>query len=167
VPILVKDNLPEGLKVTPLVRIEEGNCWAESNLMSLQKGIVDKDEYDTSPAFDLAVATENTKTGAKAIVFGDDQFLTDELATRPGVVQVGRGYALVRANPGSLELFTNSSFWLNDNQNMIAVGPRGDEVSRIGPMSENGLLIWKIFLWAIWPLAVLAVGGAVHLVRRK
>jgi len=169
VPILVKDKLPEGVKVSPLVQIgpEQGDRWAESNLTSLQKGIVDKDEYDTSPAFDLAVAVENTKTGAKAVVFGDDQFLTDELANRPGVVQVGRKYALVRANPGSLELFTNSAFWLNDNQNMIAVGPRGDEVSRIKPMSENGLLIWKIFLWAIWPLAVLAVGAAVHLVRRK
>lgn len=168
VPITINATLPEAVTVAPLVHIgpELANCWAESNLGSLRK-FVDKDEFDTAPPFDLVVAVENSKTGLKAVVFSDDQFVTDESVYRTVVVATGGGLAYMLANPGSLELFANCAFWLNDNENMIAVGPRQDEVPRIEHISEGGMFAWKVFLWIIWPLAALAAGGVVHLVRRK
>ena len=69
--------------------------------------------------------------------------------------------------PGNLELFANSAFWLNDNQNLIAVGPRRSNMARIAHISDGGLLAWKVFLWVVWPLAALFAGGVVYMVRRK
>lgn len=62
---------------------------------------------------------------------------------------------------------TNSAFWLNENENLIAVGPRGSDIPRIADISDAGQTAWKVFLWVIWPLAALAAGGVVYLFRRK
>jgi hypothetical protein len=70
-------------------------------------------------------------------------------------------------NPGNLELFANAAFWLNDNANLISVGPRKSDVARIGNISENGMTAWKIFLMGVWPAAALVCGGVVYLFRRK
>jgi len=168
-PITLENKMPEGIKVTPLITItpKMGDYWGESNIFALQRNQAEKDEMDTAPPFHLAVAVENPKTGMKAVVFGNDTFATDSSVNAVQYRWVARGIVGILVNPGALDLFANSIFWLNDSENLIAVGPRRADVPRIAHISDTGVLAWKVFLWVIWPLAALGAGGAVYLVRRK
>ncbi|MFA5864431.1 MAG: Gldg family protein [Phycisphaerae bacterium] len=170
IPLLVQDKLPENVKVSPLVSIrpEMGDYWAESNIIQLmQKRTAVKDEGDLSPPFYLGVAVENAKTKSKAVIFGNEIFAADVMVNDMQTILTAQGLASIYVNPGNVELFTNSAFWLNDNENMIAVGPRGTDVPRIADISDNGQLAWKIFLWVIWPLCALITGGIVYIIRQK
>jgi hypothetical protein len=64
-------------------------------------------------------------------------------------------------------LFVNSIFWMNDNENMIAVGPRMGDVARIADISDAGQKFWQVFFWVVWPVGALVTGGVVYLFRRK
>lgn len=170
VPITVAEKLPEHVTVDPLIRVGAGtdNVWAEENIfMLMQQGFTEKDEQDTKPPFDLAVEAENSETGAKVVVFGSAEFAINDVANQTQIVWMGNRFVQVLTNPANLELVANSAFWLNDNENLIAVGPRRSDVQRIGPISESGMIAWKVFFWVAWPLAALVAGGAVWLVRRK
>jgi len=170
VPLKVADKLPDNIKVTPLISITTNmeNYWAESNLMMLmQNRWAEMDDNDTKPPFCLALAVENSKNKGKEIVFGNDIFATDAMVNDAQPVLTAQGFGQVYMNPGNIELFTNSVFWLNDNENMIAVGPRGTDVARIADISDAGQNAWKAFLWVIWPMGALVSGGIVYLFRRK
>ena len=169
VPIRLEKKLPENVKVTPLVTLDESKkeYWAEANmLMLMQRSFAEFDDVDTAPPFDLAVAAENTKTGAKAVIFGNDIFAADNVANQVQYVLTAKGIGAIYTNPGNLELFANSAFWLNDNENLIAVGPRRADVPRIENISPVGLQIWQAFLWVVWPILALIAGAVVYLVRR-
>jgi len=170
VPVVLQNPLPENVKATPLVTVDQkmGDCWAESNVfMLMQRGWAEKEDADTVPPFHLAVAAENTKTKAKVIVFGSDKFPINEVAGKRRLALTAKGLVGFPMFPGNLELFANSVFWLNDNRNLIAVGPRRADVVRIANISERGMTAWKVLLWVVWPLAALCAGGVVYLVRRR
>ncbi len=169
-PLTNAKKIPSGVTISPLITVTSkmGNYWAESNIfLVLQRGWAKKDKGDLDPPFNLAVAVKNKKTGEKAVIFGNDSFATDQVADQKQCVLTAQGIGAVSVNPGNLELFANSIFWLNDNKNLIAVGPRTGDVPRIENISESGMRAWKIFLWVIWPLSALLLGGIVYLFRRK
>ncbi len=171
VPILIEKKLPDGVKVEPLITITNdlGEYWAESNVFTLlQKAYAKPDkDADTFPPFHLAVAVENTKIGTKTVIFGNDTFATDAIANQQQYVLTAKGIGAIILYPGNLELFANSVFWLNDNKNLIAVGPRRADVPRIVGLSDSAIMFWKIFFWVIWPLTILAIGGIVYTIRQK
>jgi hypothetical protein len=170
VPLLLDPKLPANVKVSPLISITVAmdDFWGEGNLMMLiQARTAEKEPTDLSPPFYLALAAENTKTKARAVVFGDDLFATDAMVNDSQAVLTAQGIGTLLVNPGNIELFTNSAFWLNNNENLIAVGPRGHDVPRIADISDAGQTAWKIFLWVVWPLAALGLGGVVYMFRRK
>ncbi len=171
VPIVKTKNVPKGIKIIPLVEItpDMGDYWAESNIfVLLQRGWAQKDPgVDTLPPFDIAVAVENTKNKGKYVIVGNDSFATDSVANQQQYVLTAQGIGAITINPGNLELFANSVFWLNDNANLIAVGPRLEDVPRIEHISDTAMTLWKIFLWVVWPLCALIVGLIVYVVRQK
>ncbi len=171
IPIVKTDKTPKYIKVIPLITIKPdiGDYWAESNIFALlQRGWAKKDpDVDTLPPFYIGVALENTKTKCKVVIFGNDSFATDSVANQQQYVLTAQGIGAITINPGNLELFANSVFWLNDNENLIAVGPRLADVPRIENISDTGMTLWKIFLWVVWPLAALLVGGIVYVWRQK
>ncbi len=170
VPMSPIAKLPEGVKVTPLVSIKPGagDFWGETDIITLlQRQWAEKDKNDLPMPFDLAVAVENAKTKAKSVIFGNELFVTDNVANQVQYVMTGQGIGAIYVCPGNLEIFTNSAFWLNDNENLISVGPRRADVARIGDISDGGQLGWKIFLWVFWPMGALVSGGIVYLFRRK
>ncbi len=170
VPLLLDAKLPENVKVFPVITINEsmGDFWGEGNLMMLmQARTAEKEPTDLMPPFYLGLAVENSKTKARAVVFGDDVFATDAMVNATQAVLTAQGFGAVYVNPGNAELFTNSAFWLNENENLIAVGPRESDVPRIADISDGGQTAWKVFLWVLWPLAALGTGGIVYFFRRK
>jgi hypothetical protein len=170
VPMRVDEKLPEGVSVTPLITIEpdSGNIWAESNIvMVLQRGWAEKDDQDLSPPFCLGLAVDESKNKGKVVIFGNELFATDGVANQVQYVMTAQGLGARYVNPGNLELLANTTFWLNDNANLISVGPRKSDVARICNISENGVMAWKVFLCGLWPLAALVCGGIVYLFRRK
>ncbi len=171
VPIIETKKIPKDTKIIPLIKItsDMGDYWAESNIfVLLQRGWAQKDkDVDTLPPFDIAVAVENTKNKGKYVIIGNDSFATDSVANQQQYVLTAQGIGAITINPGNLELFANSVFWLNDNANLIAVGPRLADVPRIAHISDTGMMLWKIFLWVIWPLAALITGLIVYIVRQK
>ncbi len=170
VPLNIEKTLPAGITAKPLVTIkpDAGNYWAENNiLLVLQRGWAQKDDDDTHPPFCLGVAVEEAKNKGKAVIFGNELFATDGVANQVQYGMGPQGIVAYLMNPGNLELFANATFWLNDNANLISVGPRKSDVARIGNITENGMTAWKIFLMGVWPMAALVCGGVVYLFRRK
>lgn len=151
------------------IRPDMGEYWAEANIpLLLQKAYAKFDEdSDTAMPFSLAVAIEDTKSGFKSVVFGNDIFATDSIANQQQYVLTSKGIGAIVLYPGNLELFANSIFWLNDNRNLIAVGPRRADVPRIRGLSDASLAFWKAFCWVIWPLSILTVGAIVYIKRQK
>lgn len=161
---------PEDVQTIPLITLtdDQGIFWGESNIMMLaQNRWAERGEGDLQPPFYLAVAAENSKTKGKVVVFGDDLFATDQIMNDVQLVPTPQGVMGVYTNPGNGELLTNCAFWLNDNENLISVGPRKADVARIRDISDGGQMAWKVFLWVIWPLGILSSGGVVYLIRRK
>jgi hypothetical protein len=169
-PLTIESKLPEGISVTPLITVTPamGNFWAENNIHTvLQKGWAEKEADDTAPPFQIAVAVENAKTKSKCVIFGNELFATDGLADKLSYFMTSQGIGARYAYPGNLELLANSAFWLDDNSNLISVGPRKSDVARINDISDRGQLAWKIFLWIVWPIMSLAVGTVVYFFRRR
>jgi len=169
VPIKIAEELPKGVEVKPLVRLtrQMGRYWGETDIMKLMsQRWAEEDDKDVKAPFDLAVAA-TAEDGSKVVVFGNDSFASDAVANQSRYVLTAQGLGAIPVNPGNLELFANSAFWLNDNANLIAVGPRSGDVPRIRNISEEGMMAWKAFIWVILPLAVLVVGGVVYFVRSR
>jgi hypothetical protein len=169
-PLTIESKLPEGISVAPLITVtpEMGNYWAESDILAvLQKGWAEKGSEDTAAPFQMAVAVEDAKKKNKCVIFSNELFATDGLANKVDYFMTTQGIGARYANPGNLELLTNSAFWLNDNNNLISVGPRKADVARINDISDRGLTAWKVFLWIGWPMAALIAGAVVYLFRRN
>ncbi|NLE28488.1 MAG: hypothetical protein GX629_02315 [Phycisphaerae bacterium] len=169
-PLTIMETLPEGIGVAPLITItpEMGNYWAENNIyMLLQRRHAQKDDDDTPAPFQIAVAVEDSKTKNKCVIFGNELFATDGMANKVDYFMTPQGIGAQYAFPGNLELLTNVAFWLNDNSNLISVGPRKADVVRIKDISDRGLMTWKVFLWGVWPMGALVAGAVVYLFRRR
>jgi len=169
VPVACEATLPEHVTAWPLVTLDGTmpDFWAESNIFLLaQRGWAELDAEDTTVPFDLAVAAENTKTGARVVVFGNDMFASNEVANQVEWTLTGRGLVGMAKYPGNLELVANSAFWLNNNTNLIAVSPQKSNVVRVANISSAGMMAWKVMLYVVWPMLALVLGGVVYLARR-
>ena len=61
--------------------------------------------------------------------------------------------------PGNGELFTNSIFWLANQEKMIALSPSALDTPRIRPMAPEMLAFWRVGVLLIGlPALALAAG---------
>ncbi len=73
---------------------------------------------------------------------------------------------LVPANPGNLELFEASVYWLAGQDNLISQSPSARVASMVAPIDATRLIRLQYVLVLGLPLGVLALGGIYLLMRR-
>lgn len=163
------DDVPEGVtqQIVASIDADEDDYWGETDVFQLmQGGWAEQGKDDTKPPFVLLGTA--SKGDTKVVVSACDQFAADQLAMATGrYMMTAQGQLIpVLANPGNIELFVNSMLWLNDSENLIAVGPRSGDVPRIGKVSDAALGFWKGVTWVGWPAVALIIGAIVYFKRR-
>jgi len=176
------DQSAEQITITPLLRVpvRQDNIWATNRIMELgvefqqsEENTVrpNPDKGDVLPPFTIAVAAARS---------GDEeaQLPPSRITVLPVAASLLDGYLdreiLVRAEDGgtkltdpprgNADLVVNSVYWLTGREQYIASGPvRVKPVEMIEPGTMK--LLWGLCVVAL-PLAVLAIGGIVMLLRR-
>jgi ABC-type uncharacterized transport system involved in gliding motility auxiliary subunit len=92
----------DGITTTELA-LTSDQSWAETDLTGIQNGEVGYDEADLPGPVTLAVAAENTGTGARVVVVGDSDFASD---------------AYIQAY-GNRDIAAGMVDWTAENENLI------------------------------------------------
>ena len=142
---------PSGVTDTVLVQTAQ-NSWAETDMKSLSENKVNFDSgVDLQGPVSLAVAAENSTTGARVVVIGDSDF-----ASSNNFTQYGNGDFLI-----------NSIDWAAKQENLINLTPK-QTTQRILVMRDQstmGLILFgTVFLI---PGIVIISGVAVWIQRRR
>ncbi|MDX2130902.1 MAG: hypothetical protein SFY69_02470 [Planctomycetota bacterium] len=112
----------------------------------------------------LAASVQRFEVGKKpqrAVIIGSNSWFIDSVSQAMMSVD---GRAALR-NPGNLELFESSVYWLADLDALIAQTPTAQATSMIGPMSESSLRRLQLGIIVGMPLSVLLLGAAYRFVR--
>jgi hypothetical protein len=169
-PLEIIEPGPTGYTVEPILETKKsGDVWAVEDMLKLQSelqsGAFRKYENDHFSPHVVAAAVANDK-GGKAIVVSSFDFAKDALLrSRP--ILAGGTLRMSEPLPGNLELFLNSIFWLNDNENQIGAGPRESPVRLIKGMKEWQLTGARWGAWGVWPFALAIFGIVICFVRRR
>ena len=184
-PVQRAKNVPDGVSVETLLTLpaEQSATFATARIRELAEqfyagegGIIQPDfdrkiDPDLRPPFDLAMVAsrgEDEAAGRKpsrVVVLGMAVSLMDDYLTRRVEVR-GERDTIIPTDPPTMnaDLLVNSAYWLVGLEDRIAAGPAVVKPVNIGPTARNVLMA----LFAIGlPLAVLAAGGCVMLVRRR
>lgn len=116
-------------------------------------------------SWNVAAAVERYVIGAapqRLVVVGSNDWFVDAV-TQELVEADGR---LVPANPGNLELFEASVYWLAGQDNLISQSPSARVASMVAPIDATRLIRLQYVLVLGLPLGVLALGGIYLLMRR-
>ncbi len=157
---------------TTLLAVEgTDRIWAVSDLVRLQQDF--RQRFGTTPGpdatmapFALAIAAE--RDGGRLVLMGSQWFMFDQVAFSEGVMLTGTGFRRVLTNPANLDLLLNSIYWITNDADRIAVGPRESAAPTLTELTDPGMVqFWKIFLVGVWPALALVAGGAMWLVRRS
>jgi hypothetical protein len=167
----VSTEMKTGIKQWNLLPVPNAPpTWAETDVEQLSAG-------EKDPTFDAAkdqpgplfagAAAEKEQGSGRVVVIGTWQFATNELLRMPDRELYEKEGRIALRFPGSLELLTNSVFWLAKMEPMIAISPAAMDVSRIEPMSDAAQAFWRTgVVWVGLPLLVLLAGGLMYVRRR-
>jgi len=156
--VATADSPPDGVSLTRLITTTEGdgNSWGETDPPA--DGAISRGNYD--PAADVpgpvavAVSGENATTGARVVVFGDSDFVTD--------------VALQNTTTGNADLAINSVNWLSSKEDLIDLPTTNVGVRTISqPLQEAEALLMVIVSCACLPLLFVVIGGVVWFTRRQ
>jgi ABC-type uncharacterized transport system involved in gliding motility auxiliary subunit len=154
-PLDVISPTPEGLKAKWMAKTTP-KAWGEMDMKSIAKG-----EVQYNPGIDIAgpittaVAVSGKKKDSKAtretrlVVFGSAQFANNNYA-RFG---------------GNQDLFLNSVSWAVEDESLISIRAKEEDVGKIELSQNQGLSIFWVTV-IIVPL-IIAIMGIVIWVRRK
>jgi ABC-type uncharacterized transport system involved in gliding motility auxiliary subunit len=122
--------------------------WAETDLQSAQPEYTP--DRDSMGPFHLAIAAEDYQNGARLVVFGDADFVTNQ--------NVSPQWA-------NLDLFMNAVNWLAEEEDLISIRPKQPTNRRLflTPL-QSSLTIFATLI--IIPLAVFVAGIGVWWKRR-
>ncbi|MFM9958735.1 MAG: Gldg family protein [Phycisphaerales bacterium] len=184
--------LPTGVRATPVFTVgtaantatDAATLWGESSWLPLRyanvrqpfQALMPPELPKPEPARDLVggpfpviVAAERDRTTAGTATLSPQRLLIvsapgwfEDLYTQAAATVDGRR---VWAFPGNAELFEAGLHWLANLDELIAGSPRIRDVPRIEPMTDARLSALRWTLIAGFPLAVLALGFAVRVLR--
>lgn len=159
--VLDKDKT-KGYEQFPLVELKGNDLWAETDPQ--QDATRPK---DAGTHFVIGVAVKSR--GNRLVMIGDREWATDYVTTNADTQLRLPNLAdqLGSAFPANAELFVNSTLWLAGLDDIIAASARTQDIRRIRPISEGADKALRIGLIAGMPLASLALGIGVWMVRRK
>lgn len=149
--IQVEDPAPEDIELTPLIESSRSS-WGETDLENPQ---VRFDEgQDTPGPLVLAVAGEDRERVARLVLFGDADFVSNEILNS------------VSGAFGNGELFRNAVNWLTEEDALLAIGPRPPDIRVMPPLTSVQRTAILYTTTILLPLAVLIVGGIIWWGRR-
>jgi hypothetical protein len=172
-------SLDEGspLAATPLYRVEGPDAWAESQWLgflqvwSERNPAVPNAPSNDSPRDDptgpwtVALAAERRVPGLdrpqRLVIVGSNFWFTDQVLGAATEID-GR---TVDVNPGNGELFEACTYWLADQDGLIAQSAIARAMPAIGPVNAQALLAIRWGAIAGLPLAVLLLGLAWRALR--
>lgn len=128
---------------------QPGDSWGETQ----PSGSVQFDEADYPGPVALAVSAENRVSGARMIVFGDADFVSND--------------ALQYATYGNGELLLNAANWLTEGEVVNIPDPNLGEHLLDKPLSEPALIVSMIASICLIPGIVLGIGAVIWFVRRR
>ena len=127
------------------------DSWAETNIDSINEGAPEVDADDLAGPVTLAVVGEHGLTGARIVVLGDSDFLSDN-----GINQFG-----------NRDLALNLVDWATRQEALITLTPRETIQRVIVPPNQNTLALIAILTVFLIPGAVLVSGIVVWMMRRR
>ncbi|MDB5354368.1 MAG: putative rane protein [Phycisphaerales bacterium] len=165
-----KLNTP-GANVTLILPVpQQPSSWGETDLdfppfsQRGKKPTFDRDKDIEGPLWAGAVVEK--KGAGKLVVIGGRDWSFNYLLRIPDQKLQKQRLEVARF-PGNGELFTNSIFWLANQENMIALSPSAMDTPRIAAMSPGALNVWRIGVFLIGlPVAALLCGLFVYQSRR-
>ncbi len=168
-PLVVAADVPEVEHYT-LIELEGPNLWAERDISMLNRiAEAEFDEAESQDSFTIGVAAE--KGDQRLVVVAASGWASDQITTYGFVPGLGGGAGMAdlvgAAFPANSELFVNSVYWLAGLDELIAASPRTQDIRRIADMSPAERSTYKWLLLAGMPIAILAGGVGVWLVRRQ
>ncbi len=167
------DKMPEGVTVEPVAETRDTeNIWAVSDISRIQQdleknfGTKPRPE-DLRPPFALALAVQRGEH-QRLVVFGSERFFSDDVLNLSDLLLTGGGLVAAQRYPANSELLLNAIYWVTNDADRIAVGPRSGDVPRLEDLEEGPVLkFWRVFLVGIWPGLALLAGIGVALLRRR
>ena len=151
----------DGTQVWPLVRVEGKGLWAHTDLNERKPPKFNQDT--AADSFTIAAAIEQGAN--RMVVVCAPAWATNQIT---GYGIRGLPAELVGVQfPANSELFVNSVYWLTGLEQLIAAGARTQDIRRIAPISAGGVTAIRWTLVIGIPLAIVAAGIAVGLVRRR
>jgi hypothetical protein len=169
VPMLpVKKIDAPGANVSLILPVpQQPMSWGETDFDSFQRGrkpTFDKGKDIEGPLWAGAVAEK--KGAGKLVVIGSRDWATTSIVRFPDQ-RLQKQRLEVARFPGNGELFTNSVFWLANQESMIALSPSAMDTSRIAAMSPGALTFWRVGIFLVGlPVAALLCGLFVYQSRR-
>jgi ABC-type uncharacterized transport system involved in gliding motility auxiliary subunit len=139
-----------GVTQTNLV-LTSPDAWGETDLTALAvDSVAEPNETDAQGNLVVAASAENQTTGARVVLFGDGDFVTNS--------------NLVMG--GNSRLFTNALNWLADDEVAIELAPR-ETVQRQITIPDQQLRILRLISVWLGPVLMAFIGLAVWMSRRR
>lgn len=137
---------PPNIQVTPLIQTSN-ESWGETSLLSRNVQVQFDEGTDTAGPLTIAVAVNETARGGRLVVFGDSDFVTNEV-----LMSLGGTF-------GNADLFLNAVNWLTEEKDLIAITPKETESRQvILTRPQMRLILYSSTI--LLPLVILAVGAA-------
>jgi len=145
------EQLPEGITAVNLITTSD-LAWGETNFERMvSSGEVTPDEgEDATGSLTVALSAQNTASGARLVVFGDTDFLTNSY------IQQG----------GNSFLFENAANWLANDVVSIELSPR-ESVQRQVTITQSQLSLLQLVSVCFAPGLLALAGIAVWYSRRQ
>lgn len=160
---------PQGVTVEKLISLpRRDGLFGAKNVQKYQEQLSNefilKVEGDLEGPFDLAAAATGPK--GKVVVISSPNFAEDNVAFAQVFMLGASGLQLRSQNPGNAPLLLNTLHWLNDNTDFLDVG-RPIDLDVLTVPGEGTQKAVKAFALVVWPLAAMACGAAVWMIRRR
>ena len=126
-------------------------AWGETDFNGLATGFAEPNEgIDAVGPLAIGTSLENTTTGARLVVFGDTDFLSN----------------LLLLQNGNSILMTNAFNWLADDELSVELTPR-ESVTRQLTVSQTQLGLIQLVILLLTPGVAAIIGFAVWFSRRQ
>ncbi|MDY6913364.1 MAG: hypothetical protein SVT52_02755 [Planctomycetota bacterium] len=170
---------PVGVTIQSLLTVPAGlnATWATSDLQRLGQqlqartgGFISPQADDLKPPLDVAVAAtraegENVGPARIVVLTAAASLMDGYLEARIPQLDAKGAIALTDPPRANADVVVNSAYWLIGREGFIAAGPA--QVRPVAIIAPAAMATLKILILIVLPLAVLALGGGVMLVRRR
>lgn len=126
-------------------------AYGETDMTQLTSNASKQDDTDLKGPLDMAYAVMDKDNKPKAVVIGNSQFLQDQIITEQG----NRDFAL------------NSVNWMQEQTEQLTIRPREEAALQQAFIMPNKAKMIFYGTVVLFPLAILALGGAIWWRRRK